>query len=87
MTIQQYNKENRGMLMKNPNKTADNHPDLSGSININGEEYWLSAWTMTSKAGNKYLSISIRPKDAVKPAKPAKQRNDDFINDDLDAPF
>lgn len=83
----QYDNTNRGMLMKNPNKTADNHPDLSGSINIDGQDYWLSAWTKESKAGNKFLSLSIKPKEAK--AKPVKQqkRNDDFINDDLDAPF
>ena len=83
MANQQYSNENRGMLMKNPNKTADNHPDLSGSINVDGQEFWLSAWTKESKAGNKFLSLSIKPKEAK--AKPAKQKqtNDDFGNDSV----
>lgn len=80
----QYDNTNRGMLMKNPNKTADNHPDHSGSINVNGVEFWLSGWVKESKAGNKFLSLSVKPKDAQKP----KAKEEKFIDDSLDdAPF
>jgi uncharacterized protein (DUF736 family) len=79
----QYDNTNRGMLMKNQNKTADNHPDHSGSINVNGVEFWLSGWVKESKAGKKFLSLSIKPKDAQKPKK-----EDKFVEDNLDdAPF
>lgn len=79
----QYDNTNRGMLMKNQNKTADNHPDHSGSINVNGVEFWLSGWVKESKAGKKFLSLSIKPKDAQKPKK-----EDNFVEDNLDdAPF
>ncbi len=81
----QYDNTNRGMLSKNKNKTADNHPDLSGSINVNGQEFWLSGWTKESKAGNKFLSLSIKPKDAAKSTK--SKQADSFVDDDLDAPF
>ena len=79
----QYDNTNRGMLMKNQNKTADNHPDHSGSINVNGVEFWLSGWVKESKAGKKFLSLSIKPKAAQKPKK-----EDKFVEDNLDdAPF
>jgi uncharacterized protein (DUF736 family) len=75
----QYDNTNRGMLMKNQNKTADNHPDHSGSVNVNGVEYWLSGWVKESKAGKKFLSLSVKPKDAQKPKKEEK-----FIDESLD---
>jgi hypothetical protein len=38
---QQYDNTNRGSLFKNDKKTEEKHPDLSGSINIEGMEYWI----------------------------------------------
>lgn len=72
----EYDNTNRGMLMKNLNKTADNHPDYSGSINVDGMDYWLSAWIKESKKGTKFFSMSVKPKDQQKKAKPKKE--DDF---------
>ena len=79
----EYDNTNRGMIMKNPNKTADNHPDQSGSINVDGKEYWLSGWIKESKAGNRFLSLSIKPKDSQ--SKPQKQQSKvvDSPNDDI----
>jgi hypothetical protein len=41
--------------------------DLNGQIQIECScgrvtDYWLSAWRKVTKAGKKYLSISLRPK-------------------------
>ncbi len=33
-----------GSLFKNDRKTTDNHPDYNGSVMINGQEMWISAW-------------------------------------------
>jgi hypothetical protein len=30
-----------------------------------GAEFWISAWLKTSKKGERYLSISIQPKDKL----------------------
>lgn len=83
----QYDNTNRGILGKNLNKTADNHPDYSGSLNIDGTDYWLSGWLKESKKdGSKFFSLSVKPKDS-KPSR-AKAKEDKFIDDDLsDAPF
>lgn len=82
-----YDNTNRGMLMRNENKTADNHPDYSGSINVDGTEYWLSAWVKESKkTGKKFFSMSVKPKEQQKQAK-AKPQNQDMGDDLTDVPF
>ena len=82
----QYDNTNRGILGKNLNKTADNHPDYSGSINIDGTDYWLSGWLKESKKdGSKFFSLSVKPKDANPSKKKQAVKEDDF--QDSDVPF
>lgn len=57
-----YDNTNRGALFKNEDKQQDNHPDYRGNVNVDGKEFWLDAWIRTSKAGKKYMSLSIKPK-------------------------
>lgn len=78
----QYDNTNRGVLFKNDRKEQDNHPDYKGQINVDGKDYWLSAWIKTSEKG-RFQSLSVKPKDEVKPA-PKKQPQ--AIPDD-DIPF
>jgi hypothetical protein len=61
-----YDNTNTGALFRNNDKTEEheNWPDYRGNINVDGTEYWLSAWLKTSKNGMKYMSLSIKPKDA-----------------------
>ena len=64
-----YDNTNSGLLAKNQRKEQDNHPDYTGSINVDGQDYWLSAWIKegregTKLEGQKYFSLSVRPKDA-----------------------
>jgi hypothetical protein len=59
----EYDNRDRGALFKNNDKTEEKHPDYRGNINVDGTEYWLSAWLKTSKAGMKYMSLSIKPKE------------------------
>jgi hypothetical protein len=80
-----FDNTNRGSLFNNEKKTEEKHPDLSGSINIEGVEYWLSGWKKKSKAGTGFLSLSVRPKQEVtrQSSKPTnKAKAEDF--DDLD---
>lgn len=60
----QYDNTNRGTLFKNDRKTADTHADYTGSINVNGQEFWLNGWLKDSKLGGKFFSLSVRPKEA-----------------------
>ena len=85
-----YDNTNRGALFKNDDKQSDKHPDYKGSINIDGVEYWLSSWIKTSKQGNKFMSLSVQPKQqqAAKQAKQAPQAVDTSgFDDDGDLPF
>lgn len=79
----QYDNTNRGAIWKNEDKQDDKHPDFKGSINVNGTEYWLSAWKRKEGAAAKApaLSFRIQPKDERTKA-PPKHGNDD-MNDDI----
>jgi hypothetical protein len=72
-----YSNENSGFIGKNNRKESDKHPDISGSINIEGKEFWLSGWKNAKGYG-----LKAKPKDAkdVK-AKPlqGQQSEDDEI--------
>jgi hypothetical protein len=58
----QYDNTNRGALFTNDRKTTEKHPDLKGSINIEGKEYWLSGWFKSGKSGG-FTSLSAQPKE------------------------
>src|SRR5262245_3655007 len=53
----QFDNTNRGALFRDSNKSKETDRDYSGSINVDGVEYWLSGWTKTSKKGAKFLSL------------------------------
>jgi uncharacterized protein (DUF736 family) len=64
----EFNNTDRGVLYRNQNKTSDNHPDYSGSVNVAGADFWLSGWLKESKKdGKKFFSLSVRPKEDTKP--------------------
>lgn len=80
----QYDNTNRGSLFKNDKKTEEKHPDLSGSINIEGTEYWISGWSKVSKGGQKFISLSVRQKQeqtrqSSQPTRTAKKTEDEDI--------
>jgi len=39
-----YDNTNKGAIWGNKDKKSEKHPDLKGSINVEGVEYWVSAW-------------------------------------------
>lgn len=82
----QYDNTNRGILSRNDRKTADTHPDFTGSLNVNGVEMWMDGYTQKTKDGSRsFLSIKVKPKDAPKAA-PARQQASG-PNDADDFPF
>ena len=70
--MKHFDNTNRGSLFSNKeSKKLDTDPDYSGSINIDGTEYWLKGWAKTAtKTGKKFLSLSVRPKTEKPEPKP-----------------
>jgi len=60
-----YDDNNKGALFVNDRKKKETHPDMKGSVTINGVEYWLSAWShkKASVTGGKYLSLAFTEKE------------------------
>ena len=83
-----YDNTNRGSIWKNDRKEKDTHPDFKGSVNVEGTEYWVSAWKRRPGANPKApsLSFSVQKKDEQQAAQsaPAPQATADF---DSDIPF
>lgn len=78
----EYDNTNRGSLFKNDRKDDAKFPDYKGSVNVEGVEYWLSAWIKLSKDGQKFMSLSIKNKNADASLQPKKK-----VAYEDDAPF
>lgn len=79
-------KDGSGSLFKNDRKTADTHADYTGSLKIDGKEFWLNAWIKDGGKG-KYMSLSLKPKEEQRKQDPISSgrgadRNSD-MNDDI----
>lgn len=73
-----FDRTNTGTLGRNKRKEKDTHPEYTGQINIEGVDYWLSAWVKNGN-GEKFFSLSVKPKDQQ--AKPQGKQQDDFKDD------
>jgi ribosome modulation factor len=91
---QQYDRTNTGIIGKNTKKEKDTHPDITGSINVEGREFWLNGWKKERNDGTgSFYSLSVKPKEQQHAPQqaPAQQRpsqqppaDDSF---DSDIPF
>jgi len=78
-----YDNTNSGAIFKNDRKEDDKQPDYTGSINVDGEDYWLAGWVKTAgpsakNPGKKFLSLAVTQKDP-----PSAPRTDEEIDDDI----
>lgn len=63
-----YDNNLSGILRKNDKQGNEQRPDYKGSVEIDGQKYWLSAWIRTGKdgtklAGEKYMSLKLEAAD------------------------
>lgn len=75
------NKVGSGFLYPNKNRKADNQPNATGKITVDGKEYRIAAWTK-EKDGVKYQSIAVSEFTQAGAAD-----NNGFDNDDDQPPF
>ena len=75
-----YDNNLRGVLFKNAKKESDNHPDYTGNCEVEGTEYWLSAWIKEGKNG-KFMSLSLKAKDAQQAPKQAAKKPAELESD------
>ena len=78
-------KEGQGSLFTNKRKETDSHPNLTGTILVGGVEHWISGWVKLTASGEKWISLSVKPKEAKagKPAAKAPSKSDDFDEDSV----
>jgi hypothetical protein len=72
--MSEYDNNNRGSIWKNDKKETDNHPDFTGSLNVEGVEFWVSAWKRKEGANEKApaLSFTVKLKESNANASPKK---------------
>ena len=59
-----FDNTNRGVLFVNDKKApGSNQPDRSGTLNVDGVEYFFDGWLKNSAAGVPFLSVSVKRKD------------------------
>ncbi len=59
-----FDNTNRGVLFVNDRKEpGSNKPDRTGTLNVDGVEYFLDGWIKKSQAGASFLSVSVKRKD------------------------
>ena len=77
----EYDNTNRGSIWKNEKKETEKHPDFTGSLNVEGVEYWVSAWKgkPDAKENAPALSFSIKRKEARQAPKAVEPGFDDPI--------
>jgi hypothetical protein len=76
----EFDNTNRWTLFKNDRKEKDTHPDYTGKLNVDGVEYYLSAWLKEGN-GKKFFSGNIKPVEEKAKPKKAKPVDDDFEDD------
>lgn len=58
-----YDNTNKGIISKNDRKESENHPDINGTINVEGKDFWISGWKKTrSSDGAPFYSLAVKPK-------------------------
>ncbi len=69
----EFDNRNRGSLWKNQKKETEDQPDYRGDIDVDGKQFWLSAWVKTSgpssakRPNEKFFSLALTEKEQQLP--------------------
>ena len=58
---EKYDNTNSGALFRNDRKEKETQPDLRGKINVDGKDFYISAWSKQSEKAGKYMSLALTP--------------------------
>ena len=62
------NKPGQGVMFPRDKQGNPNRPDYSGTINVAGHDYDISAWEKVARSGGRYISVEVRePYQAQRP--------------------
>ena len=76
----QRQRPNSGILFKNDRKETEAQPDYTGSLNVAGAEFLLSAWIKQGPKA-KFMSLSVKAKADTAKANAAPAS--DFHSDEV----
>ena len=82
----EYDKTNTFVLFVNDKGDNDKRPDRTGTLNVDGVEYFMDGWIKNGQKGP-FLSGKIKPKDAAKAKPAATTRTQPGKDFDDDVPF
>ncbi len=84
--MSEYDNELRGALFRNTQKREGKQDaDYRGNVTVGGVEYWVSSWINTSKKdGSKYMSLSLKPKEAPPAAPPVDTKSKPGVDAEFD---
>jgi len=77
-----FDNTNTGAIWGNKDRKTDKHPTHTGSINVEGVEYWVSAWVGDKSKNQPALSFKIQKKEP-KQSKPAAAPAETFDPDSI----
>ena len=85
---QQYDNNLSGVLFKNDKDGNEKRPDYKGSAEIEGVQYWVSAWIRDGAKG-KFMSMKYEAKEKQQSQQSQTPKPDpvDDFDDGLDIPF
>ena len=69
-------RDNSGVLFVNDKKENERAPQYKGNINVDGKDYWLSAWIKEGKSG-KFMGLAVAPKEPMKTSERSKSTDFD----------
>ena len=70
----EFDRTNTGIISKNDRKQTDKHPDITGTLNVGGVDYFIDGWRKERKDGTgSFYSLRVKQKDRQGATPPARE--------------
>lgn len=71
-----YDNTNSGAVFKNTRKETESQPDMTGTLDVEGTDYYISGWFNEKEGVGKYMRVKLTKKEAKKPVAAASSDSD-----------